>query len=363
MKTIFDISESEKKQILNLHNVIKESLNSKLSKKTLNEQQAPPQQQRRLQYAGTDILRVAAANPTCRLAYRGEIVTMPGKPPLLRKVADYDSEKKNFVVGDILFLSDDLTFDVYKKNPTPSNSRNLTKQNQQPINWTCQVLYQKGPNPNADDIQKEIAAGWKQKKDLGNYSDAEIAKLFTKHPKYDLYKSITEPNKTGNLSPDQQAWFEAWSGQTDPVTGQVNGDLYKVNLSSAEKASGAYTEIPAPGSEKAFTDGIKVWYNPNNLSKVKGSQLSTIIANQKIDKDTCKKNIIDYEYSYDNHIEGLGPKEFDAAKRVVQACAYQHYGKWGFLGGGRKIDAIIDKMRGGSGGPTNNGERSKWRLK
>jgi len=218
------------------------------------------------------------------------------------------------------------------------------------------------PDPNAGDIAKEIAAGWKEKKDLGNYSDAEIAKLFTKHPKYDLYKSITEPNKTGNLSPDQEAWWNAWSATTDPVTGQVNGDLYKINLTPQEKASGAFKETRAPGSEKAFAGGLTVYYAPNSLSTVKGSQLSQIIKNQTVDKETCKKNIADYVYAYDMHND-VPEKQLDAAKRVVQACAYQYYNKWGILGGGKKLDADIDKMRGGTGGPTTYGERSQWRLK
>jgi len=363
MKTIFDISESEKKEILNLHNVIKESLNTKLSKKTLNEQQAQPQQQTRLQYTGTDILKVAMANQTCRLAFGGQIVAVPGKPSLLRKVADYDSASGNFKVGDILFLSDNLTFDVYKKNPTQTNPKNLTKLNTAPIGWTCQVLYQKGPNPNADDIKKEHDAGWKYKNELGNYSDAEIANLFTTHPKYNnLFKLKTDTNKTGNLSAAQQAWYDRWSQQDDPVTGQQNANLYKTDLSDADKASGAYIEMIIPGSEKAFAGGIKVWYAPNNLSTVKDSQLSTIIKNQTIDREACKKNVIDYANSYKNHLP-IPDKQFDAVKRVVQACAYQYYNKWGILGGGRKLDADIDMLRGGPGGPTTYGEYAKWRLK
>jgi len=240
--------------------------------------------------------------------------------------------------------------------------------------WVCKGLEPDAPvvDPNADDINREIAAGlWKKRADLVNVSNAELMQLYEKHPKYDLYKLKTATSKQGNYSPEQQAWINTWNNATDDVTGQKNANAYKTTLTDAEKASQSFIEFIVPGSETVFPDGgLKVWYNPNNVKNVTSSVLSTIIQNQTPNREACKKNVADFYTAYDRRESiKLTPKQIFDANKIVQSCADKYSpNKWGILGGGNKLDTYIKLLKGETvsgykDGPHTTGPGSEFRLK
>lgn len=360
MKTNFNISESEKEQILELHNVIKESLNSKLSKKRIDEQAAPQTPQLK----GVDLLK-AARDKGCKIAVGSVLKSASGKPTILYKVADYDSKNGYFVKGDEIYIKDDMTFDVIKNQ---NGVKTLSAQNKP---WACAALFEKGPDPNAGDIELEKKSGtWKERKDI-NVTNDELAQLYEKHPKYDLYRLKTQEGKTGNYTPEQQAWIDNWVKGIDVKTGQQNEVLYKVNLTPQEAASGLFISTIAPGSETVFPKpGLTVYTTQRNLANVKTDILNNIIKDQTPNIEVCRQNVLSFYNLYNgrNSIT-ISAREFDEAKRLVQACADRYYKKWGFIGslkkgeGSGSLDGYIDVLRGGAGGPSPYGDDAKWKLK
>ena len=91
--------------------------------------------------------------------------------------------------------------------------------------------------------------------------------------------------------------------------------------------------------------------------------MSNLLKNQAIDREACRKNVEDYYRSFKNQSD-IDPADLYKVKTVVQACKNQHYGKWGVLGGGKKLDEYLDILSGvKEGGPMRYGENSFWRLK
>ena len=114
-----------------------------------------------------------------------------------------------------------------------------------------------------------------------------------------------------------------------------------------------------------FPNGLTLYYNPNTQSDVKSDQslVSDILKNQAVDREACRKNIEDYYRSFKTDAF-YDPATIYKIKTVVQACKNQHYGKWGVLGGGKKLDNYLDMLSGvKEGGPSSYGDDSKWRLK
>lgn len=125
-------------------------------------------------------------------------------------------------------------------------------------------------------------------------------------------------------------------------------------------------ELGAP--EDLFPNGLVMWYDPNKQSDIRrreGSVLGDILDNQSINRNVCRKNIKDYYESFKrrNSIV-IDPATINKAKRIVQACKDQHYGKWGIGGQGKKLDEYLDILSGNKeGGPTSYGSDSSWRIK
>jgi hypothetical protein len=111
-----------------------------------------------------------------------------------------------------------------------------------------------------------------------------------------------------------------------------------------------------------------MWYDPNKQSEIKGrdgSVLGDILDNQSVNRNVCRKNIDDYFKSFQrrNSIV-IDPATINKAKRIVQACKDQHYGKWGVAGGGNKLDNYLNILSGNKeGGPSSYGKDSVWRIK
>jgi hypothetical protein len=143
---------------------------------------------------------------------------------------------------------------------------------------------------------------------------------------------------------------------------------YKLNPTRIEqmnlvKVTGE--QLGAPSD--LFPNGLVMWYDANQQSSIGGredSVLSDILDNQSIDRTACRKNIEDfYELYRRRNSAQVDPATIDRARRVVQACKDEHYGKWGVTGG-NKFDGILDTLSGSKqGGPGTQGPSSIFRIK
>lgn len=128
------------------------------------------------------------------------------------------------------------------------------------------------------------------------------------------------------------------------------------------------TQTDEPVTEPTQIGPAAGYSDPNQQSTLRrrDSILSDILDNQSIDKSVCRKNIRDFYTSFQqkNSIV-VDPTTIAQARRIVQACKDQHYGKFGVLGrGGRNIDNMLDVLSGRvAGGPLTQGPDSIWRIK
>jgi hypothetical protein len=126
------------------------------------------------------------------------------------------------------------------------------------------------------------------------------------------------------------------------------------------------------GPAAGYTDA-----NQQSTLRRQDSILSDILDNQSVNKSVCRKNITSFYKSFKqkNSIV-VDPATIAKAKRIVQACRDQHYGKFGMLGmldSGREkgpdgekinIDDMLDILSGRKeGGPLTQGSDSMWRIK
>jgi hypothetical protein len=119
---------------------------------------------------------------------------------------------------------------------------------------------------------------------------------------------------------------------------------YKLNPTRIEqmnlvKVTGEQLGAPAD----LFPNGLVMWYDANQQSAIGGredSVVSDILNNQSIDRNACRKNIEDfYELYRRRNSAQVDSATIDRARRIVQACKDEHYGKWG-IAGGKKFDEI-----------------------
>ena len=179
----------------------------------------------------------------------------------------------------------------------------------------------------------------------------------------DLYISSGSTNVTQNISTtdfnkDQNAFIDAFVAKG-----------YKLNPTRIEQANLVKVtdkDLGAPAD--LFPNGLVMWYNPNAQDEIKknqGSVLADVLSNQSIDRQACRKNVTDYFETFrrKNSIV-IDPATINKAKRIVQACKDEHYGKWGIAGGGNRLDNYLDILSGNKeGGPTSYGDDSIWRIK
>ena len=240
--------------------------------------------------------------------------------------------------------------------------------------WVCpeianivvsQQVTQQTTADNESKIATEIKKGWKKIETL----KSEGVDLTTLDRVYDtqvvgnvtLYRpkgsstTFTKDTSTADFNKDQLAFV----GKFDKLG-------YKLNPTRLEQSTMVKVtdkELGAPVD--LFPNGLTLYYNPNAQSDVKSDQslVSDILKNQAVDREACRKNIEDYYRSFKTDAF-YDPATIYKIKTVVQACKNQHYGKWGVLGGGKKLDNYLDMLSGvKEGGPSSYGDDSKWRLK
>lgn len=242
--------------------------------------------------------------------------------------------------------------------------------------WVCpqlanatatEITTQQTTADNESKIATEIKKGWKKLETLR----AEGVDLTTLDKVYDtqvvgnvtLYRpkgsstNFTPNTSTTDFNKDQLSFISTFEQKG-----------YKLNPSRIEQSTLVKVtdkDLGAPAD--LFPNGLVMWYDPNQQSEIRGGEesiLGDILDNQSIDRTACRKNIEDfYELYRRRNSAQVDPATVDRARRIVQACKDEHYGKWGIVGG-NKFDGILDLLSGSKqGGPGTQGPSSIFRIK
>ena len=345
MKNRFQITEQEKKEILEQHNLFKEVLKSKSKVKRLmvNEQATPTSG------GGEEFLK--AAREKCQFAKGSVLRSAPGKPKVLYKKADLNDDNGQFKIGDELYIKDNFTLDVVITDADGKRTMAYNK------TWTCPELtkpVEDQVNSNLEKTKKE--GDWKTKEEvLKSDTEENIADPQMYDTKVvngvTLYRNKSGAGIQSALTPRGQQIFNAYKAnggltekEVDPETSTT---LVKVKIGSKPDFSADFY---------MYFDPQQTVRNPDIAAKIQDEVEKTI----PTDKKDCKKSIEDYYTNYKLK-RNLAPNQLAALKYKVQACKNEFYNNWGFLGGG-KVDKILDIMSGGVGGPSKMGDNAKWRL-
>lgn len=176
--------------------------------------------------------------------------------------------------------------------------------------------------------------------------------------------NFTMKSSSGKLNFDSknaEQFFKQIQSGTQPAQTQPVAQTSQTQPVAQTTQTQPVTQTTQTGPAAGYTD-------PNQQSTLRrqDSILSDILDNQSVDKTVCRKNIKDFYTSFKqkNSIV-VDPATIAKAKRIVQACRDQHYGKFGVLGvGGEKIDNMLDILSGRkAGGPLTQGSDSIWRIK
>jgi len=174
---------------------------------------------------------------------------------------------------------------------------------------------------------------------------------------------VDQKTGTTQFKEEQKAFIEKYEKDGYVVPGVTKGyDRTKVN---GMRTVTAIELDPRETTKDLFPNGLTLYYDPNKQDDIgsKQSLVSDLLKNQAIDREACRKNVEDY-YRLFKTDATIDPANLYKVKTVVQACKNQHYGKWGVLGGGKKLDNYLDILSGvKEGGPMSYGEGSVWRLK
>jgi hypothetical protein len=236
---------------------------------------------------------------------------------------------------------------------------------------TSQAAAQQTAQQTASDIESKIATeekkGWKKLETLKAegvdlttlnqvFDKQVIGNVALFRPKGDV-STFTSNTSIAQFNQDQLDFIDRFTQKG-----------YKLNPTRIEqmnlvKVTGE--QLGAPSD--LFPNGLVMWYDANQQSSIGGredSVVSDILDNQSINRNACRKNIEDfYELYRRRNSAQVDPSTIDRARRVVQACKDEHYGRWGIIGG-NKFDDILDLLSGSKqGGPGTQGPSSIFRIK
>jgi hypothetical protein len=345
MKNRFQITEQEKKEILEQHNLFKEVLKSKSKVKRLmvNEQATPTSG------GGVEFLK-AARDKGCQVAKGGVLRSAPGKPTVLYKKADFNDDDGQFKIGDELYIKDNFTLDVVITDADGKRTMAYNK------TWKCPELTKPVEDQVNSNIKKTKEEGnWKTKEDvlaIDTEQNIENPKMYEKKVVNGttLYRNLSDVGINKALTKKGQDVLQYYTN---------NGALLQSQVDPEEAQTYAKIKI---GSNPDFSEDFYVYLDPTKVTDPK--MLADIQANinKRIpqDKKICKKAIEDY-YNHFAKKHTLLANELTKMKADVQSCKNEFYKDWGFFGS-KKIDDMLDIMSGGVGGPSRKGEDSKWRL-
>ena len=238
--------------------------------------------------------------------------------------------------------------------------------------WVCpqlatvtatEVTTQQTNADNTSKVNSLKQQGWKSKNELIDVDLNTIDKVYDKQIIGDvvLYKikgdvnDVTKNTGTADFNVKQNSFIDEFTGKGY----ELNPERVKRTKMVAVTAK----ELGAP--DDLFPNGLTLYYDPNKQDDIKSNQslVSDLLKNQAVNREACRKNVEDY-YRLFKTDATIDPATLYKIKTVVQACKNQHKGKWGILGGGKKLDNYLDILSGvKEGGPSSYGDNSKWRLK
>jgi len=345
MKKTLQITEQEKKEILEQHNLFKEVLKSKSKVKRLmvNEQATPTSG------GGVEFLK-AARDKGCQVAKGGVLRSAPGKPTVLYKKADFNDDNGQFKIGDELYIKDNFTLDVVVTDADGKRTMAYNK------TWACPALTKPVEDQIRGNITKtKLEGNWKTKEDvlaIDTEQNIENPKMYEKKVVNGttLYRNLSDVGINKALTKKGQDVLTYYTN---------NGALLQSQVDPEQ--SQTYTKIKI-GSNPDFSEDFYVYLDPTKVTDPK--MLADIQANINKtipqDKKICKKAIEDYYTNFKKKRVVL-PNELTKMKADVQSCKNEFYKDWGFFGS-KKIDDMLDVMSGGVGGPSRMGDDAKWRL-
>lgn len=244
--------------------------------------------------------------------------------------------------------------------------------------WVCsqlesmeasQAASQQASQQAAEDIEYRIATevkkGWKKLETLraegvdlntlGKVYDTQVIGNVTLYRPKGQSTTFTPNTSSSQFNQEQLDFIQKFENLG-----------YKLNPSRIEQSTMVAVsaqELGAPSD--LFPNGLTMFYNPNQQTDITRSQetvLGDILDNQDINKAACKKNIEDFYESFRRKAV-VDPATVNKAKRIVQACKGQYYGRWGVSLGGNRLDNYLDILSGdAAGGPTSYGSDAIWRL-
>jgi hypothetical protein len=206
----------------------------------------------------------------------------------------------------------------------------------------------------ADTALVQQEGGWKEAKDIKTTREnLENPKLFEKKVVngVTLYRAVISSGVTAGLTPEQIKVIEKYT----KLGGKLRKDL------DAEEAQTWTSKVVYPAGT-LFAEDLVMFFPPSNVRGAEGgnvkAQFNKAISNQTPTSKSDCRDTIDAYYEAWRTKKRIEPNTLLPMKEKVQACANEFEGKWG--GVLSRIDNYVEILRGDrEGGPLSD---SKWRI-
>jgi hypothetical protein len=321
------ISDSEIKEILSMHKLLKEQDEKKISTDVTS-----------------DLVQLRKAIDA-KCLKNGKLLTNPNQTKYVYRATTKSGKTVDFMA--------DMTYKFSDGSKTGK--------------WKCDEIAQMAATAaataatnaaNAADtslIKQE--GGWQEAKDIKTTREnLENPQLFEKKVVngVTLYRAVISSGVTGGLTPEQIKVIEKYT----KLGGKLRKDL------DAEEAQTWSSKVVYPAGT-LFSQDLVMFFPPNVALDLKNkdgktieSQFKNAITNQTpTSKRDCRDTIEAYYEAWRTK-KKIEPNTLLPMKEKVQACANEFEGKWGGILS--RIDDYVDMLKGNKeGGPLSD---SKWRI-
>jgi hypothetical protein len=318
------ISESEIKEILSMHKLLKEQDEKKISTDVTS-----------------DLVQLRKAIDA-KCLKNGKLLTNPNQTKYVYRATTKSGKTVDFMA--------DMTYKFSDGSKTGK--------------WKCDEIAQMAATAaataatnaaNAADtslIKQE--GGWQEAKDIKTTREnLENPQMFEKKVVngVTLYRAVISSGVTGGLTPEQIKVVEKYT----KLGGKLRKDL------DAEEAQTWTSKVVYPAGT-LFSQDLVMFFPPSNVVGAQGgnveAQFNKAISNQTPSSKRDCRDTVEAYYEAWRTKKKIEPNTFLPMKEKVQACANEFEGKWG--GVLSRIDNYVQILRGDrEGGPLSD---SKWRI-
>lgn len=318
------ISESEVKEILSMHKLLKEQDEKKISTDVTS-----------------DLVQLRKAIDA-KCLKNGKLLTNPNQTKYVYRATTKSGKTVDFMA--------DMTYKFSDGSKTGK--------------WKCDEIAQMAAaatataaanTANVADIElMKKEGGWLEAKEIKTTREnLENPSMFEKKVinGVTLYRSVASSGITSGLTDEQIKVIKKYT--------DLGGKLRK-DLDAEEAQTWSSRTVYPAGS--LFSQDLVMFFPPSNVRGAEGgnveSQFNKAISNQTpSSKSDCRDTINAYYEAWRTK-KRIEPNTFLPMKEKVQACANEFQGKWG--GVLSRIDNYVDVLRGDKeGGPLSD---SKWRI-